>query len=50
VLDQPAWVYGDISPEAIRAVRKEGRVRNVAHWDEQTARIGTVKLAHFIAV
>jgi predicted amidohydrolase len=45
VLDAPAWVYGDVSLEAIRAVRAGGRVRNVAHWDEQATRIYPVKLA-----
>ncbi len=45
VLDQPAWVYGDVSLAAIRAVRKAGRVRNVAHWDEQTAQVDAVIVA-----
>jgi predicted amidohydrolase len=42
VLNEPAWVYADVSLEAIRAVRADGRVLNVQHWDEQAGRIEAV--------
>jgi predicted amidohydrolase len=45
VLNEPAWVYADVSLEQIRAVRTGGRVRNVAHWDEQAGRIAEVAVA-----
>lgn len=41
-LNQPGWVYGDISLDAIREVRADGGVLNVAHWDEQLPRVKTV--------
>lgn len=38
-LNAPGWVYATADPAAIARVRAEGAVRNMAHWDEQTARI-----------
>lgn len=37
VLDQPGWVFADLDLEAVRAVRADGGVLNVAHWPEQPA-------------
>jgi len=45
VLNEPAWVYADVSLDAIRAVRANGRVRNVSHWDEQAGRVEGVTVA-----
>jgi len=45
VLNEPAWVYADVSLDAIRAVRAAGRVRNVAHWEEQAGRVEGVIVA-----
>ncbi len=39
ILNVPAWVYADISLEAIRAVRADGQVLNMTHWHEQAERI-----------
>ncbi|MBS9715914.1 carbon-nitrogen hydrolase family protein [Pseudohalocynthiibacter aestuariivivens] len=44
-LNIPGWVYADVSLEAVRVVRKDGRVLNVKHWEEQAARLGNVKIA-----
>ena len=35
LLDQPAWVYGDVDFEAYENVRENGHVLNWKHWDEQ---------------
>lgn len=40
-LDQPGWVYADISREAIALVRHDGRVLNHAHWPEQIGRVSS---------
>ncbi len=45
VLNEPAWIYGDVSLEAIRAVRADGRVLNMTHWQEQTGRIKKVSVS-----
>ena len=37
-LNQPGWAFADISLEAIREVRIDGRVLNHLHWREQTER------------
>ena len=37
VLDQPGWVFADVDPAAVHAVRADGGVLNVAHWPEQRA-------------
>ena len=34
-LGQAGWVYADIDLEAVRAVRRDGGVLNLAHWPEQ---------------
>lgn len=41
----PGWTYGEVSLDALRAVRNAGEVRGVAHWPEQDARIATVETA-----
>lgn len=33
-LNEPCWVYGEIRPENVRAVRRSGQVLNYAHWPE----------------
>ena len=43
-MGRPGWVYADVSIDAIHHVRAEGRVRNFAHWDEQSQRLAPVKL------
>ena len=35
VLNQPGWTYAEVDLEAVRHVRNSGRVRNLAHWDQQ---------------
>ena len=42
VLNEPAWVYADVSLDAIRAVRADGRVLNVKHWEEQVGPVADV--------
>ncbi len=42
-LNAPGWVYADIAPGAVAAVRRDGRVANVAHWPEQVPRTQTVE-------
>lgn len=37
VLNQPGWVYGEITPAKVESVRRHGRVLNFKHWDEQPA-------------
>jgi len=44
VLNEPAWVYGNVSLDAIRAVRADGRVLNMTHWEEQSEKIGGVTI------
>ncbi|MDT8902026.1 carbon-nitrogen hydrolase family protein [Anaeroselena agilis] len=34
-LNKPGWIYADIDPAAIAAVRTEGKVLNHKHWPEQ---------------
>jgi predicted amidohydrolase len=46
-LNVPAWVYADVSLEAIRAVRADGRVLNVKHWEEQVTQARDV-ITHII--
>ncbi|WP_137699397.1 carbon-nitrogen hydrolase family protein [Marimonas lutisalis] len=41
-LDQPGWTIAEINLDAIRAVRADGHVLNLAHWQEQVPRIGQV--------
>lgn len=43
-MNVPGWVYGDVSLGEVRTVREEGRVRNVDHWKEQSARVATVTI------
>lgn len=46
-MNAPAWVYADVSLEAVHEVRRGGTVRNMTHWPEQDAcvkRIETVEL------
>ena len=38
-MDTPGWVVADVDPAAIRRVRAEGGVLNMAHWPEQAARL-----------
>ncbi len=42
-MNQPGWTYGTVDPSAIRAVRKNGHVLNMTHWDEQADRITSVR-------
>lgn len=35
-MNQPGWTYAAVDLAAIRHVRQKGRVRNLAHWDEQS--------------
>ncbi|MGB5560298.1 MAG: carbon-nitrogen hydrolase family protein [Paracoccaceae bacterium] len=44
-LNQPGWVYGDVSLDAIREVRADGGVLNHMHWAEQLPRVKTVTRA-----
>jgi len=44
-LNAPGWVYADVSLQAIREVRAEGRVLNFAHWPEQAPRFAHVTRA-----
>ena len=37
-IDVPGWVYADIDLDQISRVRREGAVRNWAHWPESEAR------------
>lgn len=45
VLNVPAWVYADVSLEAVHAVRADGRVLNVQHWEEQAKHVTKVTVA-----
>lgn len=36
-IDRPGLVFGEIDPEKVTAVRKDGRVLNHLHWSEQGA-------------
>lgn len=36
-MDTPGWVYADVDPARVEAVRAKGQVRNRAHWPEQRA-------------
>lgn len=40
----PGWVYAEIAPDAVAQVRKDGRVRNFTHWDEQSDRLKSSNL------
>jgi predicted amidohydrolase len=44
-LNVPGWVYAEVSLQAIREVRAEGRVLNFAHWTEQAPRFAHVTRA-----
>lgn len=37
------WVYGEVSLDAVRAVRDEGTVLGQRHWSEQDDRLGVVE-------
>ena len=41
VLNQPGWTYADVDMNAIRAVRADGHVLNMTHWQEQPERVKT---------
>lgn len=43
-MNEPGWVYGEVSLQAVRDVRNAGRVRNVAHWPEQDARVARAEV------
>lgn len=45
VMNEPGWVFADVSLDAIRNVRANGRVLNVTHWEEQAERISTIPVA-----
>ncbi|WP_166417470.1 carbon-nitrogen hydrolase family protein [Cochlodiniinecator piscidefendens] len=47
-LNEPGWVYGEISLDAIREVRRDGRVLNKTHWSEQESRVQTVTIADLL--
>jgi len=38
-LNRPGWVYAEVWDAAVGTVRATGRVRNFAHWAEQTRRL-----------
>jgi predicted amidohydrolase len=38
-LNEPGWVYADVSLDAVREVRENGTVLNHRHWDEQDGRL-----------
>lgn len=38
-MNSPGWTIADVSLEAIREVRRDGRVLNHAHWPEQLDRV-----------
>ncbi|MGB7268927.1 MAG: carbon-nitrogen hydrolase family protein [Albidovulum sp.] len=44
-LGAPGWVYADVSLEAVRAVRADGGVLNLAHWPEQLPHLGNITVA-----
>ena len=47
VMNEPTWVYGKVSREAIAHVRADGRVLNKTHWAEQAEwcqRVNTQKI------
>ncbi len=44
-LDRPGWVYGEVSLDAIREVRRDGNVLNYLHWNEQLERKKPVTIA-----
>ena len=41
-MNAPGWTFADVSLDAIRAVRADGRVLNKTHWDEQMPRVQAV--------
>ncbi len=41
-LGQAGWTYGEVTLDAIRAVRADGHVLNAAHWAEQGPRVALV--------
>jgi predicted amidohydrolase len=43
-LNDPGWVYAEVSLDAIRDVREDGTVLNHRHWAEQDSRLGKVDL------
>lgn len=38
-MDAPGWVFGEIDPDKVARVRREGSVFNYRHWDEQGATV-----------
>lgn len=42
-MNAPGWVYGEVSLEAVRALRADGTVLNVRHWPEQDARLAAIE-------
>ena len=42
-MNAPGWVMAEVSREAIRAVRADGRVLTASHWAEQHARLNRVE-------
>jgi len=44
-MNEPAWVYADVSLDAIRAVRADGNVLNMTHWEEQSKGVEGVAVA-----
>lgn len=40
VYDTPGWVYAEIDPARVAAVRAHGQVFNYQHWHEQSAVLG----------
>ncbi|RYY34816.1 MAG: amidohydrolase [Sphingomonadales bacterium] len=38
-MDAPGWVFGEIDPDKVARVRREGSVFNYRHWDEQGAAV-----------
>jgi predicted amidohydrolase len=41
-LNSPGWTFAQVDLDAIRAVRADGHVLNLAHWEEQPARAAQV--------
>lgn len=37
--NEPGWVFAEIEQDSVARVRKEGHVRNFAHWAEQNERL-----------
>lgn len=41
--DAPGWTYARIDLDAVRTVRADGNVLNMAHWPEQAPRMGKIE-------